>query len=517
MKRQLSPHQIDQIVAGSTLEWKLTDPNAFGLTTASPLQRGICRVADGEPIGDLAADKTVLAALGDVHGLPHERPREVTILSGIRTAKSLMAACAAFHMAVTCDVSMLRAGEIPRVSVVSLKKDLADVIMSHLVGSIEAKPLLKRFMVGDPTGDGIVVRHPSGALVEIEVVAGSRAGSSLVARWSAGCVFDEFPRMVGAEEGVVNWDHERQAVLLRLLKGCQLWHIGSPWAPYGPAFEMVTKHHKKPSVQRVVAWAPAPAMNPVWWTPERVAEARAQDEDAAKTDVDAKFKTPDEALFASESIDKCLRSAPLIIAREEGCQYFAAMDPATRGNGWTLAVATRRAGKICIVYAKEWIGSRDEPLDPGEVLKEAAAIVVPYGVTTIHSDQVMGDALVKLARQAGISLAQWTYGSVDRAKKYIAIRTNLDRANISLPDVPHLRTDLLHIRKRVTPEGIRVVLPMTTDGRHCDWGPTLMLCLSKLLPEQQASDEGPPRRGEDPETKATREAILARIRGKTEW
>src|SRR5678815_525909 len=127
-------------------------------------------------------------------------------MSGIRTGKSLLAACAAFHMAVTCDVSSLRPGEIPRVSVVSLKKDLADVIVNHLVGSVKASALLRPFLMGEPTGDGLMIRHPSGTPVEICVVAGSRAGASLVARWSAGCIFDEFPRMTGEDDAVINWD-----------------------------------------------------------------------------------------------------------------------------------------------------------------------------------------------------------------------------------------------------------------------------------------------------------------------
>lgn len=496
-----------KFVAGSSLEWKLTDPLAFGLTTASPLQRGICRVADGYPLDDVAADPTVIAALGNVHGLPHERPKEVFVISGIRTAKSLTAACGAFHMAMTCDVSSLRPGEIPRVSVVSLKKDLGDVIMNHLVGSVKASPLLRPFMMGEPTAEGVMFRHPSGVPVEVCVVAGSRAGSSLVARWSAGCIFDEFPRMVGGEEGVVNWDDMRQAVLLRLLPGCQLWHIGSPWAPYGPAYENVTQHHGKPSAQRVVIKAPAPAMNPVYWTPERCAEAKAADPDAYKTDVLAEFATPEEAMFSSESLDRCLRRSPLAIPREDGCTYFAAMDPATHGNGWTLAIATRKAGRIVVVRAEEWIGSRDEPLDPGEVLDEVARIVIPYGCTLVHSDQVMGEALVRLARERGITLAQWTYNATARTKKYLTIRTNLDRGLIELPDVPHLRTDLLHIRKKVTPSGMTPVLPMTSDGRHCDWGPTLMLVLSKLLPEQDTAPKPPP---VDAETARMREIFLRR-------
>jgi hypothetical protein len=512
--RRVSASAVAQFVAASSLEWKLTDKLAFGLTTASPLQRAICRIADGVPLGNLAKAPTVTAALGSVHGLPQERPKEVVVLSGIRTAKSLIAACGAFHMALTCDVSTLRPGEIPRVSVVSLKKDLADVIMNHLVGSVKASPLLRTFLMGEPTADGVVLRHPSGTPVEVCVAAGSRAGSSLVARWSAGCIFDEFPRMVGGDEGVVNWDDMRQAVLLRLLEGCQLWHIGSPWAPYGPAYETVTKYHGQPSAQRVVIRAPAPAMNPVYWTPERIAEARELDPDAAKTDVDAEFASPEEAMYSSESIDRCLRKLPLKLPRKANCAYFATMDPATRGNGWTLAITTRDENRVKVAFAYEWIGTRDEPLDPGEVLKEIADVCAEYGVSTVHSDQAFGDALVKLARLAGLTLLQWLVPSTEQVKKYLAIRTNLDLGLIELPDVPHLRTDLLHIRKRVTPSGMKPHLPMTSDGRHCDWGPTLMLGLSKLLPDPTSAPDAP---SVDPETARMRERFMSRFKKNEDW
>jgi hypothetical protein len=510
--RALSPEVTANVVARSSLEWKLTSPLAFGLTTASDLQRAICRVADGKHLEELAKCQTVKAAFGDVAALPPGRCRELYVMSGIRTGKSLIAACAAFHMAMTCDVSSLRPGEVPRVSVVSLKKDLADVILNHLVGSIQASKLLSSFLIGDPSGDGIMLRHPSGMPVEVSVVAGSRAGSSLVARWSAGVVFDEFPRMIGGDEGVVNFDDMRQAVIGRLLKGCMLWGIGSPWAPFGPAYEMFNQHWGKPTDKRIVVKAPAPAMNPVYWTPERVAQIRAQDANAAKTDVDAEFASPEEALFSAESIRRCTRTEP-VVPFSEGNTYMAAMDPATRGNGWTLAIATRERGKVVICRAVEWMGARDAPLDPKAVLEEAAQILGDYRLTTVHSDQYFGDALIALGRDVGLNIVQWRFVERERAERYLTIRARMDREELELPPVPTLRTDLLHIRKRVTPTGMGVTLPLTSDGRHCDWGPTLMLVASKLY----ADPDPPTRQTTDPETLRMRQFMLEKFKRKDSW
>lgn len=508
----ITPEMAASAVSRSSLEWKLTDRHAFGLTTASDLQRAICRVADGRPLGDLRSSKVVRRAFVNVDDLPTVKPREMAILSGIRTAKSLISACAAFHMTQTCDVSQLGPGEIPRVSVVSLQKDLADVVFGHLVGRAQASPLIRPLIMGEPSTDAIHFRHPTGRPIQVKVVAGSRAGATLVARWSAGAIFDEFPRMIGGDDGVVNWNDSRDAVLLRLLSGAQIWDIGSPWAPYGPAYELVTEFLGKPSAAMVVVRAPAPDMNPVYWTPERVEKAKA-DPDVYRTDVLAEFATAEEALFSAESVDRCTRKTQLIVPFVPGQTYYAAMDPATRGNGWTLAIGTRTGGKTQVVRADEWVGSRHEPLDPSEVLAEIAGILANYGLTSVDSDQWMGDALITLGRQVGLNVIQWRLTDRERAERYLAIRTRMDSNELEFPPVPKMRTDLLHVRKRLTPGGMNVVLPQTSDGRHCDWAPTLMLVLSRLLP-----DPVPVKLlNEDLETKRMREHVLAKWGKKKEW
>jgi hypothetical protein len=166
------------------------------------------------------------------------------------------------------------------------------------------------------------------------------------------------------------------------------------------------------------------------------------------------------------------------------------------------------------VWADEWLGSRHDPLDPGVVLAEIAGILASYGLTAVDSDQWMGDALIALGRQVGLSIVPWRLAERERAERYLAIRTRMDSNELELPPIAKMRTDLLHVRKRLTPGGMSVVLPQTSDGRHCDFAPTLMLVLSRLLPEPTAAGA----LSEDVETRRTRERVMERWgKRKDEW
>jgi hypothetical protein len=478
-----------------TLEALLTSPAGFGLTTASPLQRACCRIIDGLPLGELATCSEVVNAIGDVEALPGVAPSEVLILSGIRTAKSLIAAATAVRASQTCDLSGLGAGETPRVSVVSLSLDLARVVFDHLTGNIMAKPALRALLVGDPTADSLLLRHPSGRVVEIKVVAGARAGASLVARWSAGCIFDEAPRMIGADDGVVNFDDCRRAVIGRLLPGAQVISIGSPWAPFGPIYQRVMERHGKPGPDLVIVRAPAPAMNPVTWTPEKVEELRVREPQVYLTDVLAEFADPVSSMFGSIELEKVTRKGPDVLAPERGHHYAATMDAGTRSNAWTLAVATIRLveGRFVrtVALAKQWQGSRVEPLDPDVVLAEIASLLKPYRVAYITSDAWSLDALRAVARRYGLGIIDKTVTAPMRLQLYETMRMMVASGEIEFPPDPVVRADLVSVRKRVTQSGISIELPRTSDGRHADYAPALALLASERIAAPARMYDGP--------------------------
>lgn len=476
-----------------TLEALLVGGAGFGLTTATPVQRAICRAAEGRPLGDLATDPAVVLALGGPEAIERlcGRPLELVLLSGIRAGKSLIVAALAVYASQTVDLSLLGAGEVARVSVLSLSLDTAKVVYNHITGNVLAKPALRALLAEEPTSDTVVLRHPSGRLVEIKIVAGAKAGGTLVARWSAGVIFDEAPRMSG-DEAVVNFPDARASALGRLLPGAQLVALGSPWAPAGPVYDTVTERWGKPGADLLVIKAPAYAMNPVWWTEARVAEFRARNPDLARTEIDAEFADPEAALLSSVDLDACTRQAPAELPPDPRCAYVATIDPAARGNAWTLVLGTREGGRVRVVLVRQWIGSKVAPLSPAAVLVEMAALLRPYRCDRVLTDQWASDALRDLGRPLGLHLVEraWTAGNKFEAFESMRVRVAL--RGFDLPPDPVLRADLLAVRKRVTTTGVTVVLPETSDGRHADYAPALaMLARDWILEPGEFSPAAP--------------------------
>lgn len=481
-----------------SLEWLLTSPRAFGLTGATPVQRAICRILDGTPLGELEKDPDVEAVLGGREAVewlranPHQT-LELCVVAGIRGGKSLIAAAMAVRASQTCDVTRLGPGEVPRVSVVSLKLDVAQVVFAeHLIGRVMAAPALKGLIVGTPTADSIKLRHPSGRAVEIKVVAGSRAGGGLVARWSAGVIFDEATRMIGAEDGVVNLDDARHAVIGRLLPGAQAIYIGSAWAPFGPVYDMVRDHWGNPRRDLIVVRAKGWQMNPVHWNPEFRSKMSANSPIAYRTDGESEFVDPESHLYAERDLLRATRAQTGDLPYNPLWSYSAGMDPAgSGGNAWTLVITTHDGERPRVALTREWVAKDHET-----VLAELSELLRRYGLRTIRSDQWSADALKALARRYGITIDAVHMTQRDKFDAYEGLRLLLESASpgIELNDDPRLRDDLKHVRKQVTQDGYRIVLPLTPDGRHCDFAPALVLTLLNRIaaPRVQEPIQGSP-------------------------
>lgn len=505
-----------------SLEGLLTGTRGFGLTGATAVQRAVCRVIEGEPLGDLADHPRVVRALGGQEAAaflaaPPGRPRKVYNISGIRGAKSLTLAAVATSASQRIDLSSLGAGEIPRFSILSTSLDIAQVSFNdHLVGKIMASPNLKALLMDEPKSDSLLLRHPSGRPVEIKVVAGSRAGSTLVARWSAGLAADEAPRMHG-DEAVVNFEDSVRAVEGRLLPAAQIFAWGSPWAPAGPVYETVMERWGRPGLDLVVIRAPAYDLNPIKWTPEECERMRRENPDAYRTDVEAEFADADAALFSSVEIERCTRHGATELPYRPGRSYVAAMDPATRGNAWTVMVGHEEGGRLVIDAARQWKGSKADPLDPRATLAEIAALLRCYRLDAADTDQLGFDFVHALAADAGLTLTQVAWSASNKMLAFDALRRRLATGTVELPPDPQVRADLVGVRRRVTTSGVQIHLPSTGDGRHSDYAPPLArLAVQNLDDVFEAHEEDPWEARAEREAEA-REARLRQRREEETW
>ncbi len=476
----------------ASTERVLTAPAGFGLSMATPLQRAICRTLDGQPLGALADDATVIKAFGTKPANDTAAPQELALFSGKRAGKTAIAAAFIAVCSQRIDVSGLLPGERVRIPVVSLSKDLAAQTFGHIRGAIEESAALRTLLASKPTADTIELRHPKGTIIEVVVTAGARAGASVAARWLGAVVFDEFPRMLGAADGaIVNWDHMRGEVVGRVLPGGCILDIGSPWAPFGPAYTMFLESHGHPSADLVTIKAPAYHMNPRWWTPERCADMKRRAPDRYATDVEAEFAAQEEQLFSDVELAQATRATPPDLPPNPLASYAAFMDPATRRNAWTLGALTREGGVVRTALARQWVGSRSEPLKPRKVLGEIAAALRPYGVSIVYTDRYYLDALVEDAAEFGLVLMPITLSAEEKVRAYLSLHARISMQRFELPPDGWVRVDMQRLKRRVTQSGVSIIEPQTSDGRHCDYAAMLALAAHHYLDDVQRLPPAP--------------------------
>lgn len=481
-----------------SLEDFLTSESGFGLTKATVVQRAVCWVLDIGTIPDhLWEHPEVQETFGGVR--PTEFHPEFLFLSGVRGAKTLICAAAASYKALTIDLGEaagldLRAGEVPRASILSRRKDEASEAYRYIVGAFTQSSVLAGFLVGYPTADTVFVRNVlSGATVAIKVVAMATQGISLVSRWCVSLILDEAPRMSSEDEGKINIQEQVRAVRARLLRGGVIMYCGSPKGAVGYVYDMYQRNWKSSTQTIPVAQARGDWLNPMHWTPERQREVQEADEDTYRTDFLAQFTDPEFQFFSSTVVDAAMRKDPLQILPESGKMYSAAMDPGATTNAWTFAIAeTEDNRKYRVVFACEWRGSKTSPLSPKAVLTEIKAYVDMYGIETgVLTDQWAQDAHRDLAFDLGFGVSPVTMTATLKKRGYTSLHTRMNAGLVEIPPIKEMRDDLLNVKKRFSRSAgdFVIVTPETFDGRHCDYASVLMLLCGGYLAESQVADD----------------------------
>jgi len=479
----------------SPLEVILTDPQYFGLKTATRAQRAICRIADGWSLPPaMLKDRTVQNILGRGHNSselvvpPRQTPSQLLLIAAIRTFKSLLAAAVAIRSALFSDLSVIGEGEAhAKVFILSNDRKNAQAVFDHLLGKVQTSPALQGRVAKPPTAESIVLKRDDGKVVEIEVRAAKKGGTGVVGRWLCAAIFDEVTFMLGEDDGAASLDASLAQCVGRIVPGGQIVMIGSSYAPpRGPAYEMLMGNWGRPSPELVALWATGPELNPVAYSKKNCLALVKAGRDKARAYLTRQFRDPATGFISPDLVDDAIRKGVHVIPPEDGHVYVAATDPATVKNVWTLIILDTVSGcpvRYRVVLAMQWVPEDGQRLRPSVVIKESAGVVKPYGIDTIYSDHHMQSALADMAEAEGIAWSGEQSHGKEKADLYIELGRVFNDRLIEIPPDPYLRRDLISVRKHITQDNTpQFVLTKTPDGRHCDYVPAFARAL-KYAPE----------------------------------
>lgn len=271
---------------------RLVTDTELGAFPASTVQRALMLAADGKPDNMLLPPERMLFHF-NCDSLPSIRPRLVIIRTGVRAAKSPIAALALLLCALTCKFRRepnlangeipapdglvgVRPGELVRALIVAPKLKLSRAPLEHIRGTMQASPILKRYIVKD-LGESITIRRPDGAMVMIETVAAGAGGDNLRSTWLAGVLFDE-AAFHDDDDGAVNLSDNLRAVKARMLDDGQIWVVSSPWSEDDPFNLLFTQLFGRPG-RELAFHSDSRSMNPTLSMEDEQAE-RASDPEA---------------------------------------------------------------------------------------------------------------------------------------------------------------------------------------------------------------------------------------------
>lgn len=188
----------------------------------------------------------------------------------------------------------------------------------------------------------------------------------------------------------------------------------------------------------------------------------------------------EDSLLTQAEYDRCVRKGPLVLPYSPLHSYVATMDPATRGDRWTLVIGTSSKQKTVVAKARYWQGSRSAPLDPRTTLRDILADLREYKIDEVWTDQYHGDSLRALGEDIGLNVTVVPSTHKDKIELYEALKTDVAAEQLEFPPDADMRADLLSIRRCITRSGFTIDLPHV-GGRHCDYAPPIALLAGRHI------------------------------------
>jgi hypothetical protein len=396
-----------------TLEEFAVDPQLGGFSEASQAQRLVMRLLDGLPPADREQHGIFRRIAGRAWRKDLLVPRRVvSLVMGVSSGKSLIAALFLAHRALFADLSGLRPGQRGLGLLVAPDTRLAAIPLAYARGIVETSALVRAEVEGEPTGDS--VRFARGT--EIAVLPATIGGRGVRGRRFVGAVAEEVA-FFRDRDFVVNDQEIVRAIRPRLMPGAQLVGISTPWRKTGWLYQLWRDEFCR-SERALVLQAPTAVMRPDL-SERELREEFSDDPAAAATELGAEFLENVSGLFGAGELEEVVDAGVRRRDPIDGFQYAAATDPSgLRNDPWAFTVLGRKGERVVQFTLRSWRpGTAVE-----RVVDEIRAELLRFGLRSVASDQFGSEVTKAHFDRADVALLEMPFTSGAGSPKTLGFR-----------------------------------------------------------------------------------------------
>ena len=419
-----------------------TDPQllgaSFGEDTREPWRAVLC-AAFGLPLND--ARSTLFQRLSGGRAAPSKRVRELWAIAGRRSDKTHTAAGVAVYLAaigaeLDGTLSRLTAGERGVVLVLAVDRTQARVALSYVRGLLTESPLLSP-MVERETAEGVELTNG----VSIEVATNSHR--SVRGRTLLAAIMDEVAFYRDEQSATPDVEVYRALIPSLATTGGMLVGISSPYARRGLLYQKWRKHFGKDDDVLVVQGGSLD-FNPTIDT-QIIADAEADDPEAAKAEWYGQFRADVEAFITREVVESVTRNEGVELAPRKHVRYFAFADPAGGGaDEFTLAIGHYEDEHLITDALRARRGT------PADIVAEYAKLLKSYAVREVTADKYAGSWPADEFARHDIRVHP---SSKSKSELYVDALAKFNSGRVELPPDDRLLVQLVSLERRTSRAG----------------------------------------------------------------
>jgi hypothetical protein len=444
------------------IDWEDTLP----IRPSSPAWRVVVRVLYETPL--TAEERSLFLDLSGGREPPDGGVDELLAVVGRRGGKSeTIARIAVFEAAHGGHGKVLAPGQLGLIAVISPLREQGQEILGYVRG-LAALPQVKRYVEGEPTRDGVRFK----SCIEVRCLTADAvnvSGPTVVM-----AILDEYAKFPG-DEAVVP-DREILNSLrpaLAPVKGAprrRLVGITSAYIEEGTAFETDRDHYGKADAPVLVVRGTTAQFNPAidvaWLERERKRIGSA----VFAREYQGIWQPAIVEGWFGQTIEACVdkgRSTPdrHALSVVEGRRYYAGLDSAFRGDGFTLAIAHReipafpgdakqmaRRPRSVLDGCWCWRAPKGGVLGVEKTVQQTARIIRAYNATA-WADQFALDPLKEIYKRYGVYLREAPWTSQNKALKFRRVRDEMIEGLVRIPDDAELLREFHSMRGKLLKSG----------------------------------------------------------------